>query len=60
LVYLSALLFSNSYIILFWVFYFLPLSVRAQTNVIHLTLLSLITMIRYIFVNCNWVDTRWQ
>ena len=33
-------LFSpNSYIIPFWEFYFLPFSVRAQTNVIYLTLL---------------------
>ena len=34
LVYLSALLLSNSYIILFWEFYFLPFSVHAQINVI--------------------------
>ena len=40
-VYLSALLFPNSYIIPFWKFYFLPFSVHAQTNVIYLTLLSL-------------------
>jgi len=41
-IYLSILLFPNSYIILFWEFYFLPFSVHAQTNVIYLTLLSLI------------------
>jgi hypothetical protein len=32
---------SNSYIILFWEFYFLSNSVHAQTNVIYLTLLAL-------------------
>ena len=42
LVFLSVLLFPNSYIILFWKFYFLPFSVHAQTNVIYLTLLSLL------------------
>ena len=42
LVYLSILLFPNSYIIPFWEFYFLPLSVHAQTNIIYLTLLSLL------------------
>jgi len=42
LVYLSALLFPNSYTIPFWEFYFLPFSVHVQTNVIHLTLLSLL------------------
>ena len=47
LVYLSILLFPNSYIIPFWEFYFLPLSVHAQTNVIYLTLLSLL----YSFIN---------
>jgi hypothetical protein len=31
LVYLSILLFQNSYIIFFWEFYFLPLPVHAQT-----------------------------
>ena len=36
LVYLSILLFPNSYIILFWEFYLLPFSVHAQTNVIYL------------------------
>ena len=41
LVYLSILLFPNSYIILFWEFYFLPFFVHVQTNVIYLTLLSL-------------------
>ena len=42
LVYLSVLLFPNSYTIPFWEFYFLPFSVHAQTNVIYLTLLSLL------------------
>jgi hypothetical protein len=42
LVYLSDFLFPNSYIILFWEFYFLPFSVHAQINVIYLTLLSLL------------------
>jgi len=41
LVYLSATLFPNSYIILFWGFSFLPLSVHVQTNIIYLTLLSI-------------------
>jgi hypothetical protein len=36
------LLFPNSYIILFWEFYFLPFSVHTQTNVICLNLLSLL------------------
>jgi hypothetical protein len=35
LVYLSASLFPNSYIILFFLFYFLPFFVPAQTNVIY-------------------------
>jgi hypothetical protein len=42
LFYLSALLFPNSYAILFWTFYFLPFSLHAQTNVTYLTLLSLL------------------
>jgi len=42
LVYLSTLLFPISYIIPFWEFYFLPFSVHSQTNVIYLTLLSLL------------------
>jgi len=42
LVYRSVLLFQNSYIILFWEFYFLPISIHAQTNVIYITLLSLL------------------
>jgi hypothetical protein len=42
LVSLSASLFPNSYIILFCEFYILPFSVHAQTNVIYLTLLSLL------------------
>jgi len=42
LVYLSMLFFPNSYIILFWESYFLPFSVHAQTNVICLTLPSVI------------------
>jgi hypothetical protein len=37
LAYLS-ILFPNSYIILFWEFYFLPFSVHAQTTVIYLIL----------------------
>jgi hypothetical protein len=43
LVYLSILLFPNSYIIPFWEFYFLPFSVHPQTNIIYLTLLSLLS-----------------
>jgi len=39
LVYLSILLFPNSYIRLFWEFYFLPFSVHVQTNVIYLNLI---------------------
>jgi hypothetical protein len=42
LVYLSALLLPNSYIILSWEFYFLPFSAHAQTNAVYLTLLSLL------------------
>ena len=42
LLYFSILLFSNSYIIPFWELYFLKFSVHAQTNVIYLTLLSLL------------------
>jgi hypothetical protein len=42
LVYLSILLSPNSYIIPFWKFYFFPLSIHAQTNVIYLTLLFLL------------------
>jgi hypothetical protein len=42
LVYLSILLFPNSYIILFWELYFLPFSTHAQTNVMYLTWLSII------------------
>src|SRR5215469_13599205 len=42
LVYLSILLFPNSYIILFLEFYVLPFSVHPQTNIIYLTLLSLL------------------
>ena len=41
-VYLSILLFPNSYIIPFWEYYFLPFSVHVQTNVTYLTLLSLL------------------
>jgi hypothetical protein len=50
LVYLSAL-FPNSYIILFWEFYFLPFSAHAQTNIIYLTLLSLIVVFFYNCIN---------
>jgi hypothetical protein len=42
LVYLSVLLIPNSYTILFWEFYFLPLSVYIETNVIFVALLSLL------------------
>jgi hypothetical protein len=42
LVYLSILLFPLSGIIFFCKFYFLQFSVRTQTNVIYLTLLSLL------------------
>jgi hypothetical protein len=42
LVYLLVLLFPNSYTILFWEFYFLPLSVHVQTNTIYVALLSLL------------------
>jgi hypothetical protein len=41
LVYLLVL-FSNSYIILFWGFCFLPFSVHFQTIVIYVALLSLL------------------
>jgi hypothetical protein len=36
------LLFSNSYTTLFWEFYFLPFSVNVQTNIIDVSLLSLL------------------
>jgi hypothetical protein len=42
LVYLLALLFPNSYTILFWEFYLLPFSVHVQTNVIYAALLFLL------------------
>jgi hypothetical protein len=42
LVNLLVLLFPNSYTILFWESYFLPLSVHVQTNVIYVALLSLL------------------
>jgi len=42
LIYLSILLFPYSYIIPFWEFYFFPIPIHAQTNVIYLTLLSLL------------------
>ena len=42
LVFLSILLFPNSCIIPYWEFYFLPFSVHVQTNIIYLTLLSLL------------------
>ena len=42
LVCLSILLFPNSYIILFWEFYFLPFSVHSKTTVIYLNLLFLL------------------
>jgi hypothetical protein len=49
LVYLLILLFSNSYIIQFREFYFLPFSVDAQTNIIYVNLLSLLW---WVFNNC--------
>jgi hypothetical protein len=42
LVYPSIFTFPNSYMIFFWEFYFLPLSVPVQTNVSCITLLSLL------------------
>jgi hypothetical protein len=42
LFYLSILLFSDSYVIFFREFYFLPFSAHAQTNAIYVTLLSLL------------------
>jgi hypothetical protein len=42
LVYLLVLLIPNSYTILFWEFYFLPLSVHVQTNTIYVNLFSLL------------------
>jgi hypothetical protein len=42
LVYLLVLLIPNSYITLFWKFYFLPFSVHVQTYVMYATLLSLL------------------
>jgi hypothetical protein len=50
LVYLSVLLFPFSYIILFWEFYFLPFSLHIQTNIIYLTLMSLL---RLVFNHCK-------
>jgi hypothetical protein len=35
MVYLLVLLFPNSHTILFWEFYFLPISVHVQTNEIY-------------------------
>jgi len=62
LVYISIVLFPNSYIIPFWEFYFLPLSVNAQTNVIYLTLLSLtvtwVVQIACFSWVCLYVDTK--
>ena len=49
LVYLSALLLPNSYTTLFWEFYFLSFPVHAQTNIIYLTLLSLL---QWAFIHC--------
>jgi hypothetical protein len=42
LVYLSVLLFLNSYIILFQEFHFLPFSVHAPANITDINFLSLI------------------
>jgi len=50
LVCLSLLLFPNSHIILFWEFYFLSFSVHAQTNIIYLTLLSLLSFLDIIML----------
>jgi len=47
------LLFPNSYTILFWEFYFLPFSVRVQTNVIYVTLLSLLLWVVLILLNIS-------
>jgi hypothetical protein len=41
-IYLVVLLIPNSYTILVWEFYFLPFSVHVQTNIIYVTLLSLL------------------
>jgi len=49
LVYLSILLFPNSYIILFWEFYFLPFSLHAQTNVIYLIFTFAPCMLLHLF-----------
>jgi hypothetical protein len=53
LVYLSVLLFPNSYIVLFCKFYFLPSSVHAQTNVIITT--NFLKMLSWIYV-LFWID----
>ena len=45
LVYLSALLFPNSYILILGEFYFLPFSVHAQTNVIYSVILPLLSQV---------------
>ena len=55
LVYLSIVLFPNSYIILFWEFYFLPFSVHAQTNLIHLTLLSILVGFLHLHKFLYWL-----
>jgi hypothetical protein len=53
LVYLSILFLPNSYIILFWEFYFLQFSVHAQTNVIYV--FNLIASIIVSFSNTAWI-----
>ena len=61
LAYLS-ILFPNSYLILFLEFYFLPFSVHVQTNVIYLTLSSLLwynyhvtfESIQYFYAGLGW------
>jgi len=58
LVYLSASLFPNSYIILLWEFYFLPFSVHAQTNVIYLTLLSLLYIVGFLTIASVQLQAR--
>ena len=54
LVYLLVFLFPNSYTILFWGFYFLPFSVRVQTNVINVTVLSLLLWVARHYTVTHW------
>jgi hypothetical protein len=55
LVYLSILLFPNSYKILFWEFYFLPFSVHVQTNIIYLTHCGPVTQICVFFASLHTI-----